>query len=250
MWIDMKRTILSVLMLCALCVGVCAQEVAFTADRPGASTGTSVLGQGVLQLEQGVEFQRESKENTFTFSNTLVRYGLCERMELRIGGDGFMCNNESKKECAFSGISLGTKISCYEGKGAIPAVSVLADFVLPNTASSGFETKNLAPSLYLLFDNPINEKLNIGYNVGAEWDGESASPAAFVALCLGVSANDKFGYFVEGYKYFPDKSYYADFGANVMVARNVQLDIAANINVGNPSKYWAISFGVVWQINK
>lgn len=28
----------------------------------------------------------------------------------------------------FSGLSIGTKIRCFEGKGAIPAVSVLADF--------------------------------------------------------------------------------------------------------------------------
>lgn len=67
-------------------VGVFAQEgVEFTADRPGASTGPSVLGHGVVQLEQGLQYEGDG--GIFTFSNTLLRYGLFPAMELRLGGD-------------------------------------------------------------------------------------------------------------------------------------------------------------------
>lgn len=55
-------------------MGVFAQEgVEFTADRPGASTGPSVLGHGVVQLEQGLQYEGD--------------YGLFPAMELRLGGD-------------------------------------------------------------------------------------------------------------------------------------------------------------------
>ena len=152
----------------------------------------------------------------------------------------------------FSGLSIGTKIRCFEGKGAIPAVSVLADFALPKTASKGFNVDHIAPSLYLLFENPVCEWVNIGYNVGAEWDGTQPSPTTFAALCLSFCATERLGCFVESYNYFNKlgNAYAMDFGLNWMIGSRVQLDIAANIDLTNPGQCWAISCGAVWQINR
>ena len=41
-----------------------------------------------------------------------------------------------------------------------------------------------------------------------------------------------------------------DFGLNWQVGRKVQLDVAANIDLANPSQCWAVSCGVAWQINR
>ena len=252
--LEMKR-LLFVIVTLFVAMSASAQEQAeFTADRPGASTGPAVVGHRVVQLEQGVQYDGDGGAGIFTFSNTLLRYGLFENMELRLGGDGFiyMSDEESKFKPAFSGLSLGTKIKCFEGRGAIPAVSVLADFALPYTASEGFNTEHLAPSLYLLFENPVNDWLSIGYNVGAEWDGSEAVPTTFAALCFGFSLTDNLGCFAESYNYFGryGNIYAVDFGFNLMVARRVQLDIAANLDVCNPRQSWTVSFGVAWQINR
>ena len=231
---------------------VSAQEQAeFTADRPGASTGPSVVGHKVIQLEQGVQYDGDGSKGQFTFSSTLLRYGLFENMELRLGGDGLI-HYENGWKPAFSGLSIGTKIKCYEGKGAIPAISVLADFAIPYTASKGFETEHFAPSLYLLFDNPVNDWFSIGYNVGAEWNGSTPAPTAFVAVCLGFSATERLGCFAESYNYFNKLGniYAVDFGLNYMVARRIQLDLAANLDLLHPKQAWSISFGVAWQINR
>jgi hypothetical protein len=131
-------------------------------------------------------------------------------------------------------------------------VSVLADFSLPYTASNGFNVEHLAQSLCLLFDNPINDWFSIGYNVGSEWDGSSPAPTAFVALCLGFSATDNLGCFVESYNYFGSSVnvYATDFGLNWQVSRRVQLDVAANMDLLNPTQCWSVSCGVAWQINR
>jgi hypothetical protein len=165
----------------------------------------------------------------------------------------YMCNGGDRAwTAAFSGLSLGTKIKCFDGEGAIPAVSVLADFSVPRTATQGFDVDNLAPSLYLLFENPVCDWFSIGYNVGAEWDGTLPSPTTFAALCFGFSATDSLGCFVESYNYFNElgNAYCMDFGLNWQVSRKVQLDIAANMDITNPSQCWAISCGVAWQINR
>ena len=247
----MKRIIFTVLMMFSF-VGIFAQEVEFTADRPGASTGPSTVAKGVIQLEQGVQYDGDGGKGAFTFSNTMFRYGLFNGVELRLCGDGFIYNNGSKWKPAFSGVSIGTKIRCYEGDGAVPAVSVLADFSIPYTGTEGFVVENFTPSLYLLFENNLNDKFSLGYNVGAEWNGVSPSPVAFLALCLGYSINDDLGCFVESYNYLAKagNQFCADFGFNYMVAPKVQLDLAANLDLCDPANCWAVSLGVAWQINK
>ena len=233
-------------------VSLFAQEAEFTADRPGASTGPSTVAKGVIQWEQGIQYDGDGGKGAFTFSNTLFRYGLFDGMELRLSGDGFIYNNGNRWKPAFSGINIGTKIRCYEGNGAVPAVSVLADFSIPATGTKGFAVENFTPSLYLLFENPLNDKFSLGYNVGAEWNGESPSPAAFLALCLGYSINERLGCFVESYNYLAGEGnqFCADFGFNYMLARKVQLDAAANLDLRDPAHCWAVSLGVAWQINK
>ena len=231
------------------------EHAEFTADRPGASTGPAVVGHKVIQLEQGIQYDGDGGAGTFTFSNTLLRYGLLPNMELRLGGDGFLYQQEGLSQGfkpAFSGLSLGTKIKCFDGLGGIPAVSVLADFSIPCTATEGFNVDHLAPSLYLLFEHPVNAWFSIGYNVGAEWDGTMPAPTTFAALCFGFNVAENLGCFVESYNYFNKLGnvYCMDLGLNWQVSRKVQLDIAANMDLTNPSQCWAISCGVAWQINR
>lgn len=248
----MKKLIL-ILIACSTSLALYAKdEVEFTADRPGASTGPSVVGHNVVQLEYGFQYDGDGGAGSITFSNVLLRYGLFKNMEIRVGGDGFLYSDGSKFKPAFSGLSIGTKIKCFEGRGAIPAVSVLADFAIPSTASKGFNVDHLAPSLYLLFDNPVTDWFSIGYNVGAEWDGTLPNPNAFVALCLGFAPTDRLGCFVESYNYFGKLGnvYAMDFGLNWMAGKKVQLDLSANIDLTNPAQCWAISCGIAWQINK
>ena len=239
------------------CFTAIAQEKAeFTADRPGASTGPGVIGHHVIQLEQGVQYDGDGNHlGTYTFSNTLIRYGLFPNMEIRLGCDAFLYPSEEGSSSyipAFSGLRVGTKIKCFDGMGIIPAVSVLADFSIPHTASNGFNVDHLAPSLYLLFENPVCDWLSIGYNLGAEWDGTLPGATTFAALCFGFSATDTLGCFIESYSYFNKlgNAYCMDLGLNWQVSRKVQLDVAANMDLTNPVQCWAISCGVAWQINK
>ena len=250
------KKLFSTFVFLSVCLLAQGQEYAeFTADRPGASTGPAVVGHKVIQLEQGIQYDGDGGPGTFTFSSTLLRYGLFPNMELRLGGDGFLYQQEGASQGftpVFSGLSIGTKIKCFDGRGGIPAVSVLADFSIPCTATEGFNVDHLAPSLYLLFENPVNDWFSVGYNVGAEWDGILPSPTTFAALCFGFSATDNLGCFVESYNYFNKigNVYAMDFGLNWQVGRKVQLDVAANIDLANPSQCWAVSFGVAWQINR
>lgn len=248
----MKKIGLLLALMIGAFVGVSAQEVEFTADRPGASTGPSVVSKGVIQWEQGVQYDGDGAKGSFTFSNTLLRYGLFDGVELRLSGDAFCYDAFGSWKSAFSGLGIGAKIRCCDEQGAIPAVAVLADFQIPSTGTKGFAAEYFTPSFYLLFENTLSDKLSLGYNVGAEWDGLTPSPATFLAVGLGYSVTEDLGCFVESYNYLAKggNAYCADFGLNYMLARKVQVDVAANLDLCNPAQSWSVSLGVAWQINK
>lgn len=94
----MRKLLLLIILIAYSLVAFAQESVEFTADRPGASTGPSVVGRGVIQLEQGIQYDGDGGAGTFTFSNTLLRYGLFPNMELRLGGDGFLYQEDGSAQ--------------------------------------------------------------------------------------------------------------------------------------------------------
>lgn len=222
-------------------------ELVISADRPGMSTGTDVMSQGKIQWETGVGYESEGGAATYTLNNTLLRYGLVDWAEIRVGMDLL----HEGSTTGLSALNVGTKISLVENRGWIPAVSLLANLQCPRIGSSAFTPSHLAPQLYVLFQNQVASWFNVGYNVGAEWDGTLAEPSTFAAVCLGFSITERLGCFVESFNYFHSmgSTYAMDLGLNWVVARNLQLDLAANLNLQNTGNYLMISGGVAWLIN-
>ncbi|MCQ2298795.1 MAG: transporter [Bacteroidales bacterium] len=222
-------------------------EPVISADRPGMSTGTDVMPQGKIQWETGVGYESEGGAATNTLNNTLLRYGLVDWAEIRVGMDLL----HEGSTTGLSALNVGTKISLVENRGWIPAISLLANLQCPRIGSSAFTPSHLAPQLYVLFQNQVTSWFNVGYNVGAEWDGTLAEPSTFAAVCLGFSITESLGCFVESYNYFHSlgNTYAMDLGLNWVVTRNLQLDLAANLNLQNTGNYLMISGGVAWLIN-
>ena len=222
-------------------------EPVISADRPGMSTGTDVMPQAKTQWETGVGYESEGGAATYTLNNTLVRFGLVDWAELRVGMDLLHGNGTT----GLSALNIGTKIALVENEGWVPAISLLANLQCPRIGSSDFTPSHLAPQLYVLFQNQVTSWFNVGYNVGAEWDGTLAEPSTFAAVCLGFSITESLGCFVESYNYFHSlgNTYAMDLGLNWVVTRNLQLDLAANLDLQNTGNYLMISGGVAWLIN-
>lgn len=222
-------------------------EPVISADRPSMSTGTDVMPKSKVQWETGVGYESEGGAATYTLNNTLLRYGLVDWAEIRVGMDLL----HEGSTTGLSALNVGTKISLVENRGWIPAISLLANLQCPRIGSSAFTPSHLAPQLYVLFQNQVTSWFNVGYNVGAEWDGTLAEPSTFAAVCLGFSITESLGCFVESYNYFHSlgNTYAMDLGLNWVVTRNLQLDLAANLNLQNTGNYLMISGGVAWLIN-
>ena len=249
-----RLLLMTMLFICGLCQ---AQEElpSISADRPGALTGTDVMPLHKLQWETGMGFEStKDGPHTFTLNNTLLRFGLFENAELRVGTDFLMWNDGQAMEPSFgfAPITVGVKANFYEGSGILPSVALLAELQSPHVGTKELLPSHLAPTLHLLFEHTLTDWLGIGYNVGTEWDGETATPTTFLGFGLYFGLTEQIGTFIETYNYIhpeEDNQYLTEFGFTWLVSRRVQLDVAADLDFQNIGKYYSVSGGVAWLIN-
>lgn len=252
----MKKTLL--LIVSALISILCfAQEELPTVvpDRPGNCWGTDVTPHRKLAWDNGFRFEKAPDgAHTFTLNSTILRYGLLQNLELRLGTDFLMHKDIEATEPAYgiAPFTIGTKIKIYEGAGILPSVGLIAQLKSSHIGTKDQLPSHLAPSMYLLFEHGIGERFSLSYNAGVEWDGETASPTTFLALSLGYSITESLGAFVESYNYLlaeGDNQYMTEFGFIWLVSRRVQLDLEADLDFQQLGKYYSIGCGVAWLIN-
>lgn len=254
----MRKLLLTVLLLP---LGLFAQETEDTwmaPDRPGMATGTEVIPFKKVMWETGFEGDWKTGAHSVTLPTTMFRFGITSFAELRVEYDGILQQDGKRWNYSPDPLVLGTKVRVFGGSEKhkwIPKVSLMVNLEIPCTKEMASEM-HVAPSVYALFSNDVTDWFNIGYNLGAEWDGVTAIPATFLAICLGFNITDNLGAFVESYNYFTkygigntDADPNLDFGFNWMVHKRVQLDIYAGFSCLNPKDFSMIGLGVTWLIN-
>lgn len=226
-----------------------------SADRPGALTGTDVMPRFKVQWETGMGFEStKDGPNILVLNNTLLRFGLFENAEIRLGANVLMLNEGQGKAPIYgmTPLTFGIKAKFFEGRGFLPSVALLAEVKSPHVGSKEWLPSRLTPTLHLLFEHTVTNWLGIGYNVGTEWDGETGKTDTYLGFGLYFSITEQIGSFVETYNFIrPEEGnqYLTQFGFTWLVSRRVQLDLAADLDFLNLNKFYAISGGVAWLIN-
>ncbi len=228
-----------------------------SADRPGIATSPYIATSKIIQIETGFSYENDKRENTlqetFLYNTSLLRYGLNNNSEIRLQTDYISVKTDSINNTGFNPFTIGTKLLISEQKGILPKTSFLLNMTLPCFGDKNLRPENLTPSIYLLMHNDITKKINICYNIGIEYDGESANPSEFAAICLGYSFTEKINGFVENYNWFSNSTKpenFIDCGFAYIIGKNIQLDISGNMNIQDIENYFMINFGVSWRITK
>ena len=139
----------------------------FTADRPGATTGTDVLPKGRIQWETGIGFEHTSIESpsatTWTINTSLLRFGISDYAELRFQTDGLYTKCGDERYSGLANVCIGSKLHLFEGWKALPEMSLLANVYIPGGKDSYYLPENIGGQLGLLFQNSLSSQLNLGY---------------------------------------------------------------------------------------
>ena len=232
---------------------VAAQVAELMTDRPDQTESSSVVPQNTLQVESGFVLESKSDVISYSYNTTLLRYGLMEKMELRLGLDylGEKDNQLNINQKGLGPLHAGFKISIAKEDGWKPEVAFLGGLIMPFAAADEFTIKNTAASMRFAFSHTLTESVSIGYNLGAEWDGESTIPAYFYSLVLGLALNDDLGMYCESYGLIIEdglSEHVLDAGFTYGLLPNLQFDISGGLGINQNALDHFISFGLTFRL--
>ncbi|MDO1502292.1 transporter [Winogradskyella maritima] len=206
-------------------------------DRPDATEASSTVGKGVFQIETGgfyESFEANNIQNElYTYNTMLIRYGLLDRIEFRVGWDfveGITKVNNTKLDNVTSGFSpilLGVKVDIVEEKGLLPEIALLLHTNHPFFAGEDYKTTSTGTDFRFSLSHTLSERSSLGYNLGMSWDGDTTRASYLYTLAYGYSLSDKIGAYVEVYGYLPEGlsfNHYWDAGFTYLVNNNLQFD--------------------------
>lgn len=183
-------------------------------DRPDQTEASSTVGKGVLQIETGglyESFEDNSvKSENYTLNTTLIRYGILDNFELRLGWDfveGITKVNGTKLDNIMSGFSpllLGAKIDIAEENGAMPEIALIGHVFPIFTASTDYRPETTGVDFRFSLAHTLSERSSLGYNIGAEWGNDSSEATAIYTIAYGYSLSDNIGFYAELYGDFPE----------------------------------------------
>lgn len=223
-----------------------AQEIpVLITDRPDQTESPAVVPKNSFQLETGLiyeEVEDEIKQKNFTYNTSLLRFGLMEMLELRLGIDLLQSKlqNFENRKGGFTPLLLGVKISLVDEKKWIPSIAILGHTRLSFTASENLKRDNPGADFRFAFSHTLNEKNSLSYNLGLDWNGIDAAPYYLYTLVYGRAVTEKFSVFTEVYGNLikagsPMHSWNA--GMTYLLNPNFQLDAYAGRGFKNEQKF-------------
>ncbi|HKK60012.1 MAG TPA: transporter [Salinivirga sp.] len=230
-------------------------------DRPDQTESSVTVPVKSLQIETGFMLANEQTDlfdlSSITYNTTLLRYGLLDNFELRLGLEyleekvEFQDTDETDKANGFSPLYTGFKVKVADENGWLPEVAFLGGLILPFTADKAFKPEYVGGNMRLAFAHTLSERFSLGYNLGAEWSGNTAVPEYFYSLALGIGLADALGMFVESYGTVPEKgadAHLLDAGFTYLVLPNFQLDISGGLGLNDAALDNFISFGLTYRL--
>ena len=225
-------------------------------DRPDFTESTETIPPGHFQLEAGYTFtydrERKDRVRDHTAPELLMRIGLMDNFELRIGWDGYSWTDSQFEVETRSGrhvtrddwtqgandLSLGVKYKLFEQDGWVPHFGVIGAISVPS-GSAGVSSGDVDPEVVLLWAYDISDSFAVAGNVGlaAPTDDGDRFFQASASLAAAIALSEKVGAYVEYFGFYPnaehsDAAHSVNGGLTYLINNNFQIDwrIGAGLN--------------------
>ena len=239
------------------------KEEPLESDRPNFTDSPATVGRGRLQFEGGYQFTHgiagDSTHDAHDLPELLVRYGLAERLELRIAWDpGFVFDRQvdpasgrTVTDNGGSDMELGFKYALTKQDHWQPESGIITSITAPvgDRAQSSEQVDVLVNYLYSW---KLNKKATLSGSTGGLWTAESGDHFTRFSqsAALDYELTEKLHVFHECYAFFridfqDDRpQYYYDAGLTYLVTPNFQLDWRAGVGLNDASDRFFTGCGV------
>ena len=227
-------------------------------DRPDFTEGTSTVPVGHYQLEGGYTFARQGDADSSSLGELLLRIGLGERLEGRLGIGSF-----SRVDTGVPGAStlsgyedptVGVKIRLTEDDPNLlapgrPAVALLFATSVP-VGSDDLTSDEWQPEGKLALGWDLTDRLSLGSTLIYAYpsDGDERFSQFAASLSAAFSLNDRWGAFLEGYGFNKESldgssTSYLNTGVTWLLSNDLQLDARVGAGLDDPSPNWYAGVG-------
>jgi len=230
-------------------------------DRPDLTESSSIVPKGSLQIETGMVYESDefttdgvsTSVKSFNLATTLLRYGLTNLFELRLGSEYLMekMKIKTQKETlkGINGLDLGTKIFLFNEKDYIPESSIIINVNFP-VGNDAFNENKILPSMLFAMSHTLSEKIGLGYNLGGEWtDPEQLN--YLYSIAVGIGLTERLSGFIETFGAFSKdvpSSIALDAGLTFLLNPTLQLDTSIGYSLTEENPDWFINAGFSWRI--
>ncbi len=217
---------------------VCSQSI--ITDRPDQTESAVSVGENIFQIESGVLNEEDnSGEKKLSLPTNLFRYGVSEKIELRLNLERL-----DEKNYGIGSIEIGSKINLNKNQNSLTKIAFLSHMILPK------KKQNLGLMNLISLSHEQIDPLSIGYNLGYTHFFNQYGYLKY-SLALGTSLSEKIGFFIETYgeiekSEIPRSNF--DSGFTYLVKDNLQIDISFGLGINNEMNFQSI--GISWKSKK
>jgi hypothetical protein len=225
-----------------------AQELpSIQTDRPDQTECPFIVPKKYFQLENGFTYEKTNSETAQIVAPTiLTRFGINDHFELRLITEYSIEDDFSNNISGINPILIGFKTRLFEEKGIIPITSFIGHIGIPKLGSKQLQTSYYAPEFRFTMQHTLSKKQSLSYNLGAEWNGESAEPTFIYTLTSGYSLTEKVGCYIEFYGFVPQiekTDHRFDAGLTYLLNPNHQFDISGGFGLSKVSPEYYVALG-------
>ncbi len=225
-----------------------AQEMpSIQTDRPDQTECPFIVPKNYFQLENGFTYEKTNSETAQIVAPTiLTRFGINNHFELRLITEYSIEDDFSNNISGINPILIGFKTRLFEEKGIIPITSFIGHIGIPKLGSKQLQTSYYAPEFRFTMQHTLSKKQSLSYNLGAEWNGESAEPTFIYTLTSGYSLTEKVGCYIEFYGFVPQiekPDHRFDAGLTYLLNPNHQFDISGGFGLSKISPEYYVALG-------
>ena len=172
-------------------------------DRPDVTNGTHIVPPGLIQIEFGGLYTRDTPSQTGATSPFTIRVGLADWIEARMGADGVTTQNgPDASATGFGNVQLGAKLRLWAEPGGAPVLSILPSVNLPTADSSrGLGSGDTDFTIALLTGTDIRTRghIDINYGIGAIGAGQGRPHYLqhLISASLSEAVTDRWNPYVE-----------------------------------------------------
>jgi len=217
-------------------------------DRPDQTECPNIVPEKYIQVESGFTYEKINKEEKhFDYPASLIKYGLNDRFEYRLIVRYQTDKMEDNSISGFEPITLGFKANYSEEHGLVPMASFIGHITTSKVGSKGFQTTYIKPAFRFTMQHTLSKKSYLGYNFGAEWDGETPVPTYVYTLTTGTSFTEKLGGYIEFYGFAPVGSkanHRFDCGLTQLLNNDLLIDLSGGFGLTENAPDYYVSLGI------